>query len=375
VRTPTLATEPAPDSGGPAAAEAQRGFFVVDDPLFDEHRSPGYHPERPERLLAVRRALAACEDGGLRTVRLAPRDATDDELARAHAPAYLEALHEMRGLRTAIDDDTFVGPRSVEAAVRAAGGGIAMVEALLDGGPDDPRLALAMVRPPGHHARPDHGMGFCLLNNVATAAHAALARGLQRVAIVDWDVHHGNGTQDVFYREPRVLFASLHQWPMYPGTGAASEAGAGDGVGSTVNVPLSSGASDAAYALAFERIVVPVLERFEPELILVSAGFDAHARDPLADMSLSAEAYRAMATSLVRVARVTAGGRMGIFLEGGYDLAALEASLVATIEGALGVGPGAPASTPTAAARATLDPTHAADVARARSAAALHHRL
>jgi len=369
------ATEATSDSDGLASAEARRGFVVVDDPLFDEHRSPGYHPERPERLLAARRALAACEEGGLRTVRLAPRDATDDELSRVHGGAYLEALHKMRGLKTAIDDDTFVGPRSVEAAIRAAGGGLAMVDALIDGIEGAPRLGLAVVRPPGHHARPDHGMGFCLINNVAAAAHHALSRGLTRVAVVDWDVHHGNGTQDIFYREPRVLFTSLHQWPMYPGTGATSESGAGDAVGTTLNVPMSSGANDAAYALAFEQVVVPVLEHWEPQLVLISAGFDAHARDPLADMALSTEAFRAMAGSLARVARATAGGRMGFFLEGGYDLAALEASLVATIEGALGTSVGPPASAPTAAARANLDGTHVADVARARSAAALHHRL
>jgi acetoin utilization deacetylase AcuC-like enzyme len=356
------------------AGEAERGLFVVDDPLFDEHRPSAYHPERPERLAAARRAVAACEEGGLRVVRLAPRDATDDQLAAVHAPAYLEALHSLRGARAAIDDDTYVAPRSVEAALRAAGGGVALVDALIDGTSADPRLGLALVRPPGHHARPDRGMGFCLLNNVATAAAHALARGLSRVAIVDWDVHHGNGTQDVFWRDPRVLFASLHQWPMYPGTGAADEVGAGEGTGATLNVPLSRGANDAVYRDALARVVAPAVARFEPELILISAGFDAHERDPLADMALTAEAYRSMASALREVASASAGGRVALFLEGGYDLAALEASLGASIEGLLGVGPGE-ADFSTVVPRGGVDPTHASEIEHARSIAARHHVL
>jgi acetoin utilization deacetylase AcuC-like enzyme len=345
-------------------AEASRGLLVVDDPLFDEHRAAAYHPERPERLTAARRALAACEEGGLRVVRLAPRDATVAELSAVHDAPWLDRLERLRGERAAIDDDTFVAPRSIDAAVRAVGGGLALVDALLDGGEGAPRLGLALLRPPGHHATPAVGMGFCLLNNVAAAAAHALSRGLSRVAIVDWDVHHGNGTQDAFYRDGRVLFVSLHQWPMYPGTGAASQTGEGDGRGRTINIPLSRGATDAVYASAMEQIVVPALLRFRPELILVSAGFDAHARDPLADMALSDEGYRAMAAALRQVALATTGGRVGVFLEGGYDLAALEASLVATIEGLLGVPSSHEAPSP------SHDRSHAAEIELARSYAA-----
>jgi len=305
-------------------------------------------------------------------VPLAPRDATRPELAAVHAATWLDHLDHVAGQRAAIDDDTYVAPRSVEAARRAAGGGIALVDALLDAGPADPRLGLALLRPPGHHATPDRGMGFCLLNNVAIAAAHALARGLSRVAIVDWDVHHGNGTQDVFWRDGRVLFVSLHQWPMYPGTGAADQVGVGEGRGRTINIPLSRGADDGVYAAAIERIVAPALRRFAPELVLISAGFDGHARDPLADMALSEEGYRTMAAALRAVAEEgPAGGRVAVFLEGGYDLAALEASLVATVEGLLGVP--APTSAPgrsSAVPAHSVDRTHGADLELARSAAA-----
>jgi acetoin utilization deacetylase AcuC-like enzyme len=338
-------------------------MFVVDDPLFDEHRSSGYHPERQERLAAARRALTACQEGGLRVVPLPPRDATDAELRRVHEPGWLSTLASMRGVRAAVDDDTYVSPHSVAAAFRAAGGGLALVDAVLDGGEDAPRLGLALVRPPGHHATPSRGMGFCLLNNVAIAAAHALDRGLSRVAIVDWDVHHGNGTQDAFWSEPRVLFVSLHQWPMYPGTGGSSQLGEGAARGTTINVPLSRGAGDAVYAAAFERVVVPALRRFAPELVLISAGFDGHHRDPLADMALSEEGYRAMAASLREVADASAGGRVVVFLEGGYDLAALEASLVGTLEGLLGV----PAAR---AARGALDPSHATEIEQVRAVVA-----
>ncbi len=345
------------ESPGEAAA---RGMFVVDDPLFDEHRSSAYHPERPERLGAARRAVTACEEGGLRIVPVPARDATDAELGRVHEAPWLATLASVRGVRAAIDDDTYVGPRSVEAAVRAAGGGVALIDALIDAGASDPRLGLSLVRPPGHHATPARGMGFCLLNNVAVAAAHALARGLSRVAIVDWDVHHGNGTQDAFWSEERVLFISLHQWPMYPGTGGSSQLGADGARGRTINVPLSRGANDAVYAAAMDRVVLPALRRFAPELVLVSAGFDGHHRDPLADMALSEEGYRAMAASLRAVAEESGGGRIAVFLEGGYDLAALEASLAATIEGLLGVPPATPP-------RAELDRSHAAEIEQVRA--------
>ncbi len=340
-------------------AAKERPIFLVDDPIFDEHRARGYHPERPERLLAVRHAVSAFAGsrGGLTS--LAPRDASDDEIERVHTPRYVEQLEQADGLFSALDDDTYLAPRSVAAARRAAGGALALVDALLaaDGG----ATGVALVRPPGHHARPDRGMGFCLLNNVALAAAHALDCGKKRVAIVDWDVHHGNGTQDAFYRDPRVLFISLHQAPFYPGSGNAAEVGDGEGTGFNVNVPLSAGASDAVYAAAFDRLVLPVLDQYAPDLVLVSAGFDAHARDPLAGMMLSAEGFRRMASGVRDVADRHAQGHLGLLLEGGYDLEGLETSLLATLEAVAG-----PAVAPSQAAdQAPLSMRQTGDLERA----------
>jgi acetoin utilization deacetylase AcuC-like enzyme len=332
-------------------------LLLVDDPLFDEHRSAGYHPERPERLGAARRGV---ERSGVPMVRLAPHDAAPDELARAHDPAHVERLERLAGRQGSIDADTFVAPRSVEAAKRAAGGAAALVEAIVDGS-QAARAGVALLRPPGHHATPGSAMGFCLFNNVAVAAHAALARGVPRVAVVDFDVHHGNGTQDMFWRDPRVLFVSLHQFPLYPGTGSADEVGAGDGAGFTVNVPLSAGAGDAVYRRAFAELVVPLLDAFAPELVLVSAGYDAHARDPLASMSLSDDGYATMVAELRGVAERHAGGRMAMVLEGGYDLVAVEGSLAASMRALAGA-----AAEPVAGDVGTR---HAAEIASARAVA------
>jgi acetoin utilization deacetylase AcuC-like enzyme len=360
---------PADDPPSSRRPDLSASFWLVDDPLFDEHRARGYHPERPERLVAARGALASLERRGAKFEKLAPRDATADEVARVHHAAYVESLEKVQGLFAALDDDTYLGPRSVPAAYRAAGGAIALVEALLDPRPDAPTKGVALLRPPGHHARPDGGMGFCLLNNVALAARAALAKGLRRVAIVDWDVHHGNGTEDAFWEEPRVLFTSLHQYPFYPGTGGADQVGGGEGAGYTVNVPLSQNASDVTYRAAFERLVLPVLESFAPELVLVSAGFDAHVRDPLAGMALTAEAYREMAAGVARVARGSAGGRVGVVLEGGYDLEGLGSSLAATLEGLTAAPERAGAEA------APLSQRHGLEIERARRAASAHWKL
>ena len=305
-------------------------LLLVSDPLFEAHRSRGYHPERPERVTAALRAVDRCRAAGLTFAELAARDATDDELAAAHDPAYVESLQALSGRWAALDADTYVAPVSIEVARRAAGGAVALVEAMLS--PTTPaRRGVALVRPPGHHATRAQGMGFCLLNNAAVAAQAALARGLERVAILDWDVHHGNGTQDIFWEDPRVLYVSLHQWPFYPGTGDATEVGAGAGHGATVNVPLSAGADEAVYAAAFDRVVLPVLDDFRPEIVLISAGFDAHERDPLAGMRLRKSAYGRMTRDLSAVADRHAAGRIALLLEGGYDLTAIEASLGASL--------------------------------------------
>jgi acetoin utilization deacetylase AcuC-like enzyme len=316
---------------------------LADDPVFDEHRAEGPHPERPARLEAARTAV---ERSGVGIRRLNPRCPTREELERVHHGAYLDRLESLRGRTTTLDSDTYVAPRSIEAAQRAAGAALAITDELLSGRAD---LGIALVRPPGHHATPSGAMGFCLLNNVALAAEAARAAGLRRVAIVDWDVHHGNGTQDAFEADPSVLYVSLHQWPCYPGTGAATEQGTGDGRGYTVNVPLSPGADDATYSAAIEDLITPVLEQFAPELLLVSAGFDAHMRDPLASMELSATGFEQIAGRLAKACSA-AGERptpIGVVLEGGYDLQALEESLAATL-GALAAPTRLPRTGPSA---------------------------
>jgi acetoin utilization deacetylase AcuC-like enzyme len=359
----------APGSAAGAGDPPQRQapLALVDDALFDEHRARGYHPERPERLVAARRAIAAATERGVEFARLGPRDAEADELAGVHTDAYVELLERYNGLFAALDDDTYLTPRSVAAAYRAAGGAVALVDQLL--APTGPDRGVAILRPPGHHARPDRGMGFCLFNNVAVAAARARARGVGRVAIVDWDVHHGNGTQEIFYRDPNVLFVSMHQYPFYPGTGRAAEVGEGDGTGFTVNVPLSSDAGDAAYRATFEELVLPVLSGFAPELVLVSAGFDAHARDPLAGMTVTDRGFGWMASELRRVADRSAQGKIALFLEGGYDLEGLESSL----ESAIGAVAGLEAWEGGAAG--AVSATHSAEIAEARKRLLPHWRL
>jgi acetoin utilization deacetylase AcuC-like enzyme len=309
-------------------------LHVAYDPMFLQHRSRGYHPERPERLAATRRAVDAIEHEGASLSFLPARDARDEEILAVHAVRYVDHLRGLAGQESSLDADTYVAPASVAAAWRAAGASVALVEALL--APDGPHQGIALVRPPGHHATRDQGMGFCLLNNVAIASAAALRAGVDRLAIIDWDVHHGNGTQDIFWSDGRVLFISLHEAPLYPGTGAAHEVGGGAGLGRIVNVPLPPSADDAVYRLAFEEVVLPTLLRFGPELVLISAGFDAHARDPLASMQVTEDGYAWMGRAVRGVADETAGGRVGVVLEGGYDLGALEVSLAASLRGVLG---------------------------------------
>jgi acetoin utilization deacetylase AcuC-like enzyme len=305
---------------------------LVDDARFDRHAPPGHHPERPERLSAARDAIARSVARGARFERIAPRAATHEELVRVHDAKFLEALGKLEGEAGYLDPDTYVSPGSVDTARLAAGSLVAMVDAILDG---PTKKGVALLRPPGHHARPARAMGFCLLNNVAVAAAHAVARGVERVAVVDWDVHHGNGTQEIFWSDPHVLYLSTHQSPFYPGTGEADEVGRGDGKGYTVNVPLSAGGGDALYRSAFERVVLPVLDAYRPGLVLVSAGFDASARDPLGQMDLTPQAFGWMASELSRIAAQSAEGRMALVLEGGYDLTSLEAGLERAVDGML----------------------------------------
>jgi acetoin utilization deacetylase AcuC-like enzyme len=307
--------------------EAHRTLMVVDDPSFDRHVPPPEHPERSERLVAARRALERAP-ATLCLRRAQASAATDEELLRVHTAAYLSALGQEADAGVYLDADTYLGCHSAQAARRAAGGTLRMAAALLAG---EARFGLGLVRPPGHHARPNAAMGFCLLNNVALAAAAARARGVPRVAVVDFDVHHGNGTEESFYADPTVLVISLHQYPHYPGTGALMDLGADAGAGYNVNIPLSAGADDAVYQHAFERIVCPILAEYDPALVLVSAGFDAHRLDPLGSMLLSDQAFGDMARRLRAVLDRRTAAPLAFVLEGGYDLRALEGSLAALL--------------------------------------------
>jgi acetoin utilization deacetylase AcuC-like enzyme len=293
---------------------------------FAEHLTPPGHPESPERADVMDVVAASWRQRGGEVVT--PRPATARELARVHDADYLRQIAETAGSAVAFDEDTYTSPETYEIALLAAGASVDAVNQILDGRHE---RALALVRPPGHHAGRRQAMGFCFYNNVAVAAAHARARGIERVAIVDYDVHHGNGTQDIFEDEPSVLYVSLHQSPYYPGTGAAREVGRGAGTGFTVNVPLEAGAVDEDYRLVFAEVVLPVLRRFEPEIVLVSAGFDAHERDPLAGMRLSSQAFAAMTADLQSVADECCGGRLMLVTEGGYDLRALAESLLGVV--------------------------------------------
>ncbi|MCY3003595.1 MAG: histone deacetylase [Planctomycetota bacterium] len=284
---------------------------------------PG-HPERPERLEALVRRL---EESGIAAEceRVLAREATAEELGLTHSAANVAGIQSAceRGRALLDDGDTYVCPDSWRAAQLAAGGTLLAVENVLAG-----RWANAFVavRPPGHHAEETHAMGFCLFNNVALAARRAQALGLERVAIVDWDVHHGNGTQHTFESDRSVFYASLHQFPHYPGTGHSSERGLGDGVGTTLNLPQRAGSGDREWLSDFERQLLPALDAFRPEIVLVSAGFDAHRDDPLSQTELSTDAYARFTRLLLDLARRHSQGRLVSVLEGGYDLRSLAAS-------------------------------------------------
>jgi len=308
---------------------ASEKVLLVDDELFDLHAASANHPERPARLDAARAGLRAT---GIAFERLPPVDAPRPLVERVHSPAYLDKLELLRGVRGMLDPDTYVSPHSIEAAMRAAGGVGAIGEALAK---REASRAVALVRPPGHHALPGKAMGFCLINNVAVGAEAARAAGVTKVAIVDIDVHHGNGTQAIYWRDPNVLYVSTHQFPFYPGTGDVRERGEDAGVGTTVNVPLSEGAGDVVYADAIDEVVVPSLVSFEPELVLISAGFDAFVADPLAGMAVTADGFAYMVSAIARAADEL-GAPVGMVLEGGYDLAGLESSVDAATRALMG---------------------------------------
>lgn len=307
---------------------------ILIDPRFREHDPGRGHPERPERIQVLEEMLA--DWTGPRLDRIEPRLAEAGEIQTAHSASLFDRVRETDGVdHSRIDADTATSARSYEVALLAAGGFLQTVDAVIDG---VAKNAFAFVRPPGHHATGSQSMGFCLFNNVAVAAKHLRARGYERVAIVDFDLHHGNGTEAIFYDDPSVLYASLHQYPYYPGTGAAEDLGTGAGRGYTVNIPFSAGVGDAGYLLAFDEILCPVLQQFQPEFLLISAGFDCHARDPLGGMQVTEAGVAGMADRLLRVADEICDGRLAAVLEGGYDLNAIRSSAQTMLE-AMARGP------------------------------------
>lgn len=303
-------------------------LVVVSSPRFVDHVTPAGHPERPERAETLEAVAARFRDAG-GTV-LDPRLATDDDLARVHTREHIAGIVARRGRATMIDEDTFTSPDSDEIARLAAGAVLTAVDHVL-AGPAGSR-ALALVRPPGHHAEAGKAMGFCLYNNIAVGAAYARSRGLSRVAIVDYDVHHGNGTQAMFYEDPSVLFVSSHQYPFWPGSGAAGETGRGAGEGFTLNIPLTMGDRDEVVERKYAELVLPRLREFKPELLMISAGFDAHEMDPLGQLRMTTAGFARLTQALLDVANETCEGRVVLVTEGGYDLKALSESLDAVIE-------------------------------------------
>jgi acetoin utilization deacetylase AcuC-like enzyme len=296
----------------------------VSHPAFERHDTGPWHPERPARLRAVEHGVMS---SGLSVGRIEADEVTEDDLHRVHDSDYVKAVRNFCLAGGGhLDADTVAGPDSFSAALLAAGAGWTAVEALrADGG----ATALAAVRPPGHHALRSQAMGFCLFNNVAVTAARLRVEG-NRVAIVDWDVHHGNGTQDLFAVDPDILYVSIHQHPFYPGLGAAEEMGEGLGLGSVINLPVPAGTAGDLYEAAWDRLVIPVLQQFKPDWLLVSCGYDAHADDPLAELRLESQDYRRLASGLLRVIK---RNRIVAFLEGGYHLPAITESVAATLQG------------------------------------------
>jgi acetoin utilization deacetylase AcuC-like enzyme len=319
---------------------AKRGVEVISDPRYAAHQAPAGHPERPERLAAV---AAAIDRFGGALAHRPPRPASPEELYAVHDRAHVE--HVRRAVAAGasqLDPDTFVSPESYDVALLAAG---ACVDLALRVARGDARAGFAAVRPPGHHAEGDRAMGFCLFNNAAIAARAVQREaGVERVLILDWDVHHGNGTQHTFETDPSVLYASTHQYPFYPGTGAAGEIGTGRGEGATLNVPMPAGCGDAEYVGVLQRIIAPAARAFRPDYWIVSCGFDAHEDDPLAAMRVTRSGYAAMTAIVRALADELSGGRMLFVLEGGYSLRGLAEGVEAMLTGIAADAPALPAA-------------------------------
>jgi acetoin utilization deacetylase AcuC-like enzyme len=302
-------------------------LIVISTERFAEHMTPPGHPECPERAEVMDAVAARWRQRGGEVV--APREATREQLTRVHESEYVHRIAETAGSAVAFDMDTYTSPETYEIALLAAGAAVDAVERVMGG---SHTRSFALMRPPGHHAERERAMGFCFFNNIAVAAAHARALGAARVAIVDYDVHHGNGTQNIFYRDPDVLYLSIHQYPYYPGTGSVGEVGDQAGAGFTVNLPLEAGAVDEDYHLVFDHVVLPILRQFAADILLVSAGFDAHERDPLGGMRLTSPGFAAMTRELRFAADECCGGRLVALTEGGYDLQALNESMQAVAD-------------------------------------------
>jgi len=304
-------------------------LHVYSDPASERHVNDLAGVESPKRFPAALAGVEKAEQSGVPVEWRPCNPAQEEALAAVHDPSYLDRLREMSAAGGGyLSLDTAVGAGSWEAASLASGAACSAVECALAG-----ETAFTIARPPGHHAGRDYGMGFCLTNHAAIAAGHALSRGLEKVAILDWDVHHGNGTQDIFYGDGRVLYLSVHQSPFYPGTGRAGEVGKGEGLGFTANVPLPASTGEDVYAAAFAGVFVPVLREFGPEVILVSAGFDAHVDDLLGGMALGSDAFRRFAALISELSREVGAAPPAFILEGGYNLDALTDSVAANMQG------------------------------------------
>jgi len=311
-------------------------LHVYSDPAFERHVNELSGVEVPRRFPAAVAGIEEAERAGLPVERLPCEPAGEDALLRVHTHEYVGRLRELSGAGGGhLDPDTALGPGSFEVAALVSGAACAAVDSALAG-----EAAFAVGRPPGHHAGAGYAMGFCLFNHVAVAAAHARSLGVGRVVVLDWDVHHGNGTQDVFYADGEVLYLSVHRSPFYPGTGEAEEVGENEGLGFNVNVPLPGRSGEDVYAAAFAGVLVPVLREYEPGLLIVSAGYDAHASDPLGGMGLEADSFARFAALLSATCRETGAPSPAFVLEGGYDLDALARSVAATVRGAYDGPPG-----------------------------------
>jgi acetoin utilization deacetylase AcuC-like enzyme len=296
---------------------------IAYDEAFLRHDTGPWHPESPERLRAVMETINGMV---MEYEKIDPREATKEELALVHDSTYIAAILNLEPRGTVmLDPDTAFSHGTKTAALKAVGAVLDSVDKVIEGKID---RAFCAVRPPGHHAEPARAMGFCIFNNIAVgAAYAVKRKDIEKVAVIDWDVHHGNGTQKAFYESDKVFYVSIHQYPHYPGTGAEGEAGAGKGKGYTLNIPMGSGSDDGDYRKAFDEKIIPALEKFQPGMLLISAGFDAHHDDPLAGINLSTEYYGEMTAMMKEVSDKYCQGRMISILEGGYNLGILKESV------------------------------------------------